>query len=1010
MNRLRPLLLISCVLAIVAAWLIQRHLASRNLDGSLAAIEQRINKIYSSTRPFPYRWIGAPYGNLSPNAHISTPDDILAALDHEELQSGPTTKILQLRARIKLLQGEYSEAIAEDRSALFREPENTALQLELGIALALRAENGVSPLDYEFALEAILRASQHERAAEILYDTALLFQSVSLHDKAERTWNEALAAEHTPAWYKDIQSRLAAHQRLFQAREQLRHTLSDSPDSYLSNTDAAAQIPEIVLNQAVEKWLQSFGRFQNVNLALMKLASTLKEQFKDWWLSDLLTECHSPSAKKVAKILSQAAEANSQGEHIRAGKLAIRATKLFAKMHNPAGVLRARIEQAYSMDRQWRQTECLGVLGNLAREADERHYVWISAQARLEEITCRTETRKADVIQARRDTYAWVAGTGYSDLELRALSFLTEEYGGYDSRLQVWKHGLEGLQKFWTRPFPGRRGYTFCYTLAQSAWAAGDKQAALAFMEEGIAILNGTPYRQLFALVLSYLGNWQAQLGLNALADETFNQMEILFAQLDKQERKKFWRQAEITHAEIEIVQEKPEAALSRLKQVTEQRQFPYSDFGPAERRRLLPVLGNAYLAVGQIDNALRCYRQILSEHKADLRSIKDRGQRDNAQREVDPAWRGLVEIDLRRGRVKDALHEWEAFRDERWLIAHSQRILPPPDTTLLVYALLPGGLSGWSVNERGIHQRWLDRTSALHHAEQLTTLVANSDSSLAAVSSTAKRAYAELIQPFSSYLYAGTTLIVDADGTLAGVPWAALEDPEGQVLIENFSVAQTVGWTQIATNLNRSNIHFDKLLAIATPQLRGTLARQYPPPIALLPEFQRLQAQLKDVISLKGPDATLGSLLEHAQTSTVFYFGGHGVSYEEFGALLLAPSSQQEDGKFFVADEISHMNLRRMDLAFLAACSSGAGEQSGIVNLDSLSRSFLEAGAVRVVAARWNVNSESTAHLLNYFDDLVLNHKRPAEALRVAELNTRNISLTRHPYYWAAFQVFGTP
>src|SRR5436305_14190767 len=70
----------------LTVWLIQRHSVSRSLEKRLASIEQRINKIYSSTRPFPYRWIGAPYGLVIPASDSKvTLDDPLADLEQVEM-------------------------------------------------------------------------------------------------------------------------------------------------------------------------------------------------------------------------------------------------------------------------------------------------------------------------------------------------------------------------------------------------------------------------------------------------------------------------------------------------------------------------------------------------------------------------------------------------------------------------------------------------------------------------------------------------------------------------------------------------------------------------------------------------------------------------------------------------------------------------------------------------------------------------------------------------------------
>jgi CHAT domain-containing protein len=178
------------------------------------------------------------------------------------------------------------------------------------------------------------------------------------------------------------------------------------------------------------------------------------------------------------------------------------------------------------------------------------------------------------------------------------------------------------------------------------------------------------------------------------------------------------------------------------------------------------------------------------------------------------------------------------------------------------------------------------------------------------------------------------------------------------------------------------------------------------------LPEAQReaeyLKAKLANAVLLEEDKATLSALLDHLPEATFFYFAGHGLGHGGFGALLVAPEpGDKTEAAFVGADELAKLNLRQLKLAVLASCSSGVGEQSGLVNLDSLARGFLEAGTTRVVAARWNVNSSETASMMTEFYDR-LRGQHPAEALRQAELRVRENAA--HPYYWAGLQVFGAP
>lgn len=60
------------------------------------------------------------------------------------------------------------------------------------------------------------------------------------------------------------------------------------------------------------------------------------------------------------------------------------------------------------------------------------------------------------------------------------------------------------------------------------------------------------------------------------------------------------------------------------------------------------------------------------------------------------------------------------------------------------------------------------------------------------------------------------------------------------------------------------------------------------------------------------------------------------------------------------------------------------------------------------MVASRWDVDSAATAILMNEFYDRLLGNTRSAQALRMAALKVRSNKKYDHPYYWAAFSLFG--
>src|SRR5205823_2210101 len=115
--------------------------------------------------------------------------------------------------------------------------------------------------------------------------------------------------------------------------------------------------------------------------------------------------------------------------------------------------------------------------------------------------------------------------------------------------------------------------------------------------------------------------------------------------------------------------------------------------------------------------------------------------------------------------------------------------------------------------------------------------------------------------------------------------------------------------------------------LIFSDPKLGETLRGDYPQLEDTERERDWLHRNLKHADVFAEETATTKNLLKHLQHSTLFHFGGHGVSYGGFGALLLAPArADKEDAAYITANEIAKLKLIHLQLVLLAACSSGAG------------------------------------------------------------------------------------
>jgi len=975
---------------------------------TLSRAEAELNHVYKKYRPFPYRWKDAPLGSPAVHQCSALYKEVAKAesyLAEEQQKNSQTARVLQLSGRLELLAGHFDKAIVEYRRALGLVPDDSGLQLELAIAYAMRAKCESRPLDYEYAMEQMLAIKQ--ATPESAFDLALVYSEVPLPEAANAQWENAIRLEQSARWRREIEQKRSDVQHQLQDWRDRFRALTSSPGSYLVYADQATPDIELVLVEALQDWLSHYREDQLARAALDHIATVLAEHYRDPWLSALLQTPSTQMGNAALGELASAIRENNKGNHIRAEVHAKIARSLFDQVRNRAGFLRARLELVYSLDRQWRQEECLNQARGLREESESLQYRWIGAQSWLEQITCQTETRQLEVIQERERAYDSIKQTGYENLTLRASSFLTEAEVSADRRLRIWNYGYSGLHSFWNSSMPVNRAYTFYYTLGSSARSAGNKRAALALLQEGVDILEETPYRQLFALALSDLGGWQSEQGLQPQAMKTFARMNHIFDNLQMKEVREFRCMAEATRAEIDLTNGDPEAALGRLRSCMDRPEPLYPSLSPTERRRLLPVIGQTFLKRGDLDRAKEIFLQMISENRRNLSAVHDRAQRDNFQREIEGAWKGLTETYLEKHDWRTALSTWEAFRGGWFRDPYPQAIKTPRGVALLTYAFLHGRLSAWIIDDTGTEQRWIARSYVVAQwSKKFAILAADKDSPLAEVTALGKELYSTLLKPFEDHLKQQQLLVIDADGPLAGIPWAALEDSRGQTLIEKIAFSQVIGWAEVSKRFEHRAVDFFHAFIIGNPTLTSDLRRDFPS----LPDAQReaewLSRMLPGAGFIKRQEATQEGLIESLPRATLFHFAGHGTSNGGFGALLLPTKSGGIEE--LTAPQIAKLKLSNLDVAVLAACSAGIGEETGVLNLDGLVRSFLEAGTARVVAARWDVSSTETVSIMKEFYQALFQGSRPAEALRQAASIVRRKAA--HPYYWAGFQVYGAP
>ncbi|MFO0934525.1 MAG: CHAT domain-containing tetratricopeptide repeat protein [Planctomycetota bacterium] len=315
-----------------------------------------------------------------------------------------------------------------------------------------------------------------------------------------------------------------------------------------------------------------------------------------------------------------------------------------------------------------------------------------------------------------------------------------------------------------------------------------------------------------------------------------------------------------------------------------------------------------------------------------------------------------------------------------------------------------------------------LGKTSAI--VEACEALHADDPSSDPA--SALERLRALLVAPLG--LAEGTRrLLVSPDGALGYVPFAAL--------VVDLELAYVASGSTYGVLREERTDPGTKVLALGDPDYQvkfdPTALELYAPaqrtgsaPIVrggrLTPlPGTRAEATAVGDVTLLGKDASEGKLvdavLQHGGRWRAIHFACHGLvdpDRPSLSSLALTPDGAN-DG-FLTVLEVLRMDLRA-DLAVLSACETGRGKVVSGEGIVGLTRAFMFAGSPSVLCSLWKVDDAATAALMKRFYELWNPKdgspgKSPAAALREAQAFVRAQPRWKHPYYWAAWVLWGLP
>ena len=1059
-RRWQPVVLAAAAAIILAVLLFTfvSNYFSRKPDKLLA-------QAYSERRNLELRFQGAEHGPVhveraaGGDSRINRPAALLEAeaLIARGLEKEPDSGAwLQAKGRADLLEGNYEAAIQSFQKALDMQADSASVQTDMASAYFQRAERADRATDYGKAIELlsdVLAKNPNDPIAR--FNRALVNEKMFLYRQALEDWERYLQLDPQGEWANEATQHITnLRQKLNEQTRSATEPLLD-PASFVKAVDhgqdaatAVKRRSEDYLDTAVREWLP--GAIRNGETApgtieaLRRLAAMLRDDHQDPWLSQLLMVPPSDGFSRAIAALAEAANANAGGDFARAEKSAILAERLFNDVGSRPGKARSQLEIVYALDRSAQSKKCLASSDVLARDSDE--YQWIAIQLFLERSNCLAQMGNFSESERAIETSLGLASkSAYETIYLRALGLAASLHTDQGNAMAAASLDREGLGRYWNGIYPPLRAYQFYSDLGYHAEKREQWNFALILAKEAVASIALSPQRLGEAFMRQRLAKTAVEAGDTTLAIAEFGRAHDLFASLPQTEvTKTYQADGEIELARLEAERGNLEQSSAHLS--TARAEVP-KDTRYYTALSFYKTLGELQRLQGDQTEAEKAFRAALAVTERGLASLQDEREREVWARDTREVYGAMAEIRWDRNDIEGALAVWEWYRGAA-LRKNAAAVTPasktpasidlasldsgpplpamprvrdlsdPANKTVLVYLQTPQRLLIWVVDEQGVtgKQVLVSQDDVERLGEKFSEQCGNPNSDLATLKKNARQLYDLLISPISDRLPRGgtQTLVVETDQAVANIPLSALLDQQDQYLGDSFDIVLSRGMLHQRTPRPASTISSnEKALVVGAPALTGDLAESLEPLGDAVQEANYVGSKFKSSTLLTGRQATLETVKNKLPQSELFHFAGHALALSEHVGLLLARSDSQNDNHasgtaILDSNGLASLNLSRIQLAVFSACSTAKDENAGEGSAESLVNLFLRAGVSQVLATRWNVDSRITARFMQVFYDNLLAGASVVSSVRNAELQLRTNTETRHPYYWAAFAVFG--
>jgi CHAT domain-containing protein/cytochrome c-type biogenesis protein CcmH/NrfG len=1024
-----------------------------------------IARAYTDQRTLELRMAGAGYAPLRvqrgpAESFVERSADLLKAesIIASQLPQHPTDpEWLQAKAQADLLEGKYDAAVESLKRALELAPNTPGYLIDLSTAYFQRARQEDRPEDYGAAYEHLSQVLAGEPDnAVALYNRAIVSEQQFLYHQALDDWEHFLKVDPRSEWAAEARTRAEAIRAKLKAHENRSALLT--PDQIASRVSDPSLVPEVdqrveeYLHEAVRAWLPAAfperkmppseppaalvpGARTASNpeavKALFFLADLTARLHKDRWLGDVLAGSAAADFPKAVAALEQASKANERGDYDLSNQQGALAEQAFRASASTAGVFRARFEQIFSAQMSRRSEECRRSASDSLARSQKYSFSWLQIQFSLENSVCSNLMGDSGISEKNAErAMALAHGTGYGALYLRAIVFLADNKFGVGDQSAGWKLCLNGEERYWSGQFSPLRGYSLYHILGDGVEVTSRSNLQVAVWREAAGLIEADNDLLQRAWVHSYIANAAAAAHRSQFAEEHYAEAGRLFALAPSTEASRTYAlESEIRIARLEARLGRFDPAMARLASMQARLRSLSNNY---LLQMFYTTLGELQLRRRHVEEAEQALRPALALAEQNLASLNSETERESWRRDAAPVYLSLSEAELVQGREQASLEMYEFYLGAPQRKAPQARptlaatSLPAPDPpslasrlprlsheTVLTYAVLPDGVAAWAWDDRGVHAEWITKSnrSLQELTERFYDLSSDPKSAPLALRRDGRALYKFLIAPLQQWLIPGRTLVIEADGWLARVPFEALIDSGDHYLVERWAVVHSLGQDSDA-QLDHASPISGALPALVVASTASSAREGLPPLVDVEAEADAVARRFQNARVLQGSQATLSAIMENLPSSAVFHFAGHALASRDQSGLMLARANGQSNApakafSLMDATTLRRLNLQKLQLAVLSACSTGSGAE-GAEDSNNLSDVLLRAGVPHVVASRWAV--VETRRFMDDFYRNALAGQPVSAAIRTASLDMLADTRTAHPYYWSAFSAYGLP